>query len=478
MKIYRALDDMQAVKEKIITLNVIMPEQLNSLRIKEELWNCNGNGCVDGKNAKCDINRKEQKKDIHKKTQIISKIEQNSRIEKILCKLYKCLEEMELQPFEAVLKYNLLRNHQELKFAMETLKLRDSINLFIIDAGEYGVNLEYQKMLFLLRDYAKSENYKATITERGADRRCGDDLNEGNFFADSIGGIIVDGQSELFTKKIGREMVFAANMAGCSFVGRGLVEAIGDLGNYDLKSRLSGISRDEAYENGAIELVNRLVDYKCEQIVRREKRKYGELNISCGKNGIKRKILAIHSSHFKKSNTLGLWEIVRKNIANRNIEVTQISLAKNNVDDCRGCTHDTCLHFGEQSSCYYGGYIVDEVFPRVLESDAIVMISPNYNDSLSGNLVAFINRLTSLYKVNAIEEKAIFGIIVSGYSGSDIVAEQIIGAMSMNKGFFLPSKFVIYERANRANEILECENIEEKGRRFAENIWLSLEKKL
>ena len=273
-------------------------------------------------------------------------------------------------------------------------------------------------------------------------------------------------------------MVFAANMAGCSFVGRGLVEAIGDLGNYDLKSRLSGISRDEAYENSAIELVNRLVDYKCEQIVRRENRKYGELNISCGKNGIKRKILAIHSSHFKKSNTLGLWEIVRKNIANRNIEVTQISLAKNNVDDCRGCTHDTCLHFGEQSSCYYGGYIVDEVFPRVLESDAIVMISPNYNDSLSGNLVAFINRLTSLYKVNAIEEKAIFGIIVSGYSGSDIVAEQIIGAMSMNKGFFLPSKFVIYERANRANEILECENIEEKGRRFAENIWLSLEKKL
>ena len=59
MKIYRALDDMQAVKEKIITLNVIMPEQLNSLRIKEELWNCNGSGCVDGKNAKCDINRKE-----------------------------------------------------------------------------------------------------------------------------------------------------------------------------------------------------------------------------------------------------------------------------------------------------------------------------------------------------------------------------------------------------------------------------------
>ena len=84
------------------------------------------------------------------------------------------------------------------------------------------MNLEYQKMLFLLRDYAKSENYKATITERGAGRRCEDDLNEGNFFADSIDGIIVDGQSELFTKKIGREMVFAANIAKCNFVGRGM----------------------------------------------------------------------------------------------------------------------------------------------------------------------------------------------------------------------------------------------------------------
>lgn len=56
------------------------------------------------------------------------------------------------------------------------------------------------------------------------------------------------------------------------------------------------------------------------------------------------------------------------------------------------------------------------------------MLCPNYNDALSANLTAFINRLTSLFRTTRFYDKALFAVVVSGYSGSDIVAEQLIAA--------------------------------------------------
>ena len=40
--------------------------------------------------------------------------------------------------------------------------------------------------------------------------------------------------------------------------------------------------------------------------------------------------------------------------------------------------------------------LVDEVFPAIRQANALVMLCPNYNDALSANLTAFINRLTAL----------------------------------------------------------------------------------
>ena len=39
-------------------------------------------------------------------------------------------------------------------------------------------------------------------------------------------------------------------------------------------------------------------------------------------------------------------------------------------------------------SGFYGGPMVDEVFPAVRECDALVMLCANYNDALSANLTA------------------------------------------------------------------------------------------
>ena len=58
----------------------------------------------------------------------------------------------------------------------------------------------------------------------------------------------------------------------------------------------------------------------------------------------------------------------------------------------------------------------------------------------------------------------------SGYSGGDIVAEQLISGLNMNKTFALPGKFAILETANDPGEILLSAGIEERAELFAERI--------
>ena len=95
------------------------------------------------------------------------------------------------------------------------------------------------------------------------------------------------------------------------------------------------------------------------------------------------------------------------------------------VRDCKGCSYTTCKHFSRQRSCFYGGVMVEEVFPEIERADAIVWICPNYNDSVSANLMAVINRLTALYRRTKFFDKTLFAVIVSGNSGSDSVASSL-----------------------------------------------------
>ena len=52
-----------------------------------------------------------------------------------------------------------------------------------------------------------------------------------------VGGVLIDGPGDLFTKAVGRELVLAANLAGCAFVGRPLVEGTGSLRNFTVQAK-------------------------------------------------------------------------------------------------------------------------------------------------------------------------------------------------------------------------------------------------
>lgn len=304
-------------------------------------------------------------------------------------------------------------------------------------------DLTGQKVLFAVALDSQGMNFQVyrLIAYMRENSRC---------FRDSTGAIVVDGGGELFTKNTARELVFAANSAGMMFPGKSLVEATGSLYNFNTLAKISGVDNFTAYEMQVAALVEKLVTFERPKVE-------------------KKKILAVHGGNRKTSNSLMLWDKVRTQLGD-NAEITEVSLRNGDLVDCRGCKYEECLHFGEKGSCYYGGIIVEQVYPAILECDALVMICPNYNDALSANVTAFINRLTAIFRTNDFSRKEIFGIIVSGYSGGDIVAQQIIGAMSFNKNMILPPDFAMIETANDPGSILAVRNIEGKAHRFAENI--------
>jgi len=96
-----------------------------------------------------------------------------------------------------------------------------------------------------------------------------------------------------------------------------------------------------------------------------------------------------------------------------------------------------------------------------------VMVCANYNDALSANLTACVNRLTALFRQTRFYDKRLYGLVVSGYSGGDLLARQLISALNMNKAFYLPPRFCLLETANERGSLVRLPGIREKAQRFA-----------
>lgn len=270
-----------------------------------------------------------------------------------------------------------------------------------------------------------------------------------------VGSVIVDGAEELFTKKAGREMIFIANRSGCVFPGAPLVEATGSLYNFTIRAMVQGVDNRTAYENSAALLIQNLLSFS------------GAPRPANGRH----KVAMFHASSRKTSNTLLLWSLIRKQISGQ-ADIREVSLRNGAVVDCRGCSYEACLHFGERGDCFYGGVMVEEGYPAISESDTLVFCCPNYNDAVSANIMAFFNRMTALFRKNFSDfaKKRVFALVVSGYSGGDIVAEQVIDAMNCNKHFILPPYFAQMETANDPGSILKSPGIGKRAEAMARRI--------
>ncbi|MEZ4510223.1 MAG: NADPH-dependent oxidoreductase, partial [Eubacteriales bacterium] len=75
---------------------------------------------------------------------------------------------------------------------------------------------------------------------------------------------------------------------------------------------------------------------------------------------------------------------------------------------------------------------------------------------------------------NSLYDKYLFAVIVSGYSGSDIIAQQVLGALCLNKTFMLPPRFCIMQTANDPGEAMKAEGMTARIEEFSQNILLAL----
>ena len=270
-----------------------------------------------------------------------------------------------------------------------------------------------------------------------------------NAFLNSKGAVIIQSPNELNTKRVPQDLIYMANNLGCAFMGHPLVEATGSLNNFKTWQKvLNDLSLEEICYEMCKRLGKRLILFTP---VRSEP-----------------KILVLYSTPHKKSNTLDFWNMIKKYLPNYDIK--EIELEHGKIYDCKGCKYEYCIHFGERNSCFYGGVVVDEVLPSIEESNVIVWLCPNYNDAISANLTATINRLTVLYRKITFHNKKIFAIAVSGNSGSDSVIKQVLGALNINKGFILPPNFSIHATANDPNAIVTVPNIENIAKEFGSRI--------
>ena len=296
--------------------------------------------------------------------------------------------------------------------------------LFLVALDEGGCNLAYYRMLSVLR-------------------------LDGGLLEGCLAALVVTGVGELYTKDVARDLVLSANLAGCAFLGRPLVEATGSLRNFRVQAQTQGTDEATAFRLAAAELVERLLAWEALPPPSR--------------------ILALHASARSTSNTLDFWELVKAGLP-EGVEVQEVCLQNGTLADCIGCSYKTCMHFGQQGGCFYGGPMVEEGFPAVRACDAMVMLCANYNDALAANLTAFVNRLTALFRQNRFYEKRLFALIVSGYSGGDLIARQLISGLNMNKSFYLPPRFCMLETANDRGSLVKLPGIAQRGALFAGRI--------
>jgi len=296
--------------------------------------------------------------------------------------------------------------------------------IFAIALDECGCNENYYRMLRYMR----------------GNRKC---------LLGCTAGIVVSSTCEVYTKSVARIFAGSANASGCAFIGRPLVEATGSLRNFHTQAAVRGTDVYGAYHAAIREMAQRLQAWEGPPPIR--------------------KIVAVHASLRQTSNTLTLWNLVKRHL--HSAEIREISLVTDgSIADCSGCSYTACMHFGSNSGCIHGDTIVRNVFPALREADALVMVCANYNDTLSANLTAFVNRLTSLFRQARFYDKQLYGIVVSGYSGGDLVARQLISALNMNKSFYLPPYFDMLETANDAGSLIQLPGIEERAEAFAHRI--------
>src|SRR5690606_32302052 len=112
--------------------------------------------------------------------------------------------------------------------------------------------------------------------------------------------VLIHSNYQLYTKTAAQNIIFQSNLLGCRFPGRPLVEATGNLDNFNALVNIYNLPNEEICYKLCRELGNRFIND----------------NILPIENP---KIAVIHASNWNTSNTLLLWQMVKDHLKHENI---------------------------------------------------------------------------------------------------------------------------------------------------------------
>ncbi|MDK2865826.1 MAG: hypothetical protein PWP38_141 [Clostridiales bacterium] len=256
-------------------------------------------------------------------------------------------------------------------------------------------------------------------------------------FENSACAVVVYAQSIDYTKTFIKKFIYTVNRMGGSFIGHPAVEILPKLANFKTRSTAENCTLEEACVGQLKRLTERLADY---QVLQKKTLK----------------LLALHAGQVDMSTTLRLWHAIRQQLTVQmgdRLIIEELHVDEGTIYDCYGCPYETCLYFAKEKRCFYGGIVVKDLFPALESADIVLWVCPNYNDSISAKLMAVINRMTALYRNMSFYDKYLAAVIVSANSGNDAVAGQLIGALSVNKGFRLWPQFAFSLLANHPDDL-------------------------
>ncbi len=331
-------------------------------------------------------------------------------------------------------------SHEPLAYMLETIA-HSSIHVSIHHT--YDPVMKGQKVLFCfeLDAFGDSEGVYPLVKDAL--------IEDNSAFEGVLAALIVVSKTEFYTKRFAQSFIFNLSKHGVSFIGHPLLEIIE--GYKNLRTWQKSIQR--TLPQISVQLINQLLE--------RFEHEAHKLYTSP-------KILVLHASQDATSNTLMLWNEVSSHL--QHVSTRVLHVENGTIVDCKGCGFTQCIHYSEKNACFYGGQVILEILPAIEEADIVIWLLPNYNDAISAMLTAIINRMTVLYRRVALHEKTMFAIVVSGNSGGDSVANQLLGALNINKGLFLPQNFLLSAIANDPGTVLEIESIKEQAEAFANQI--------
>lgn len=292
--------------------------------------------------------------------------------------------------------------------------------------GTDGINVSYLKLLAQLR-------------------------NRSQMMDSSLAGIVVQSDSLHYGKGCATQFALALNQGGCALVPRPLVE----ISHQNLPFPDPFLPQDDPRLDWVPQI---------HQLAERIMGVGFRGNVPLSDKPMLPRVTVVfpvgeeYAALPEVAQSYDLWEELRHRLAPF-IHCTELCLQTDTIHQCNQCINRNCRRFLPDGTCFYGAALGREGILALSQTDALLLVCPSFHNNLHGYMLSFSQQLSSLFAPEQMADKALFALILSPYSGGEMVAEQLINSFIFQQGCYLPSHFALIECASPNDNLLNSEDL-------------------